>query len=391
MPEPTADPRALALRAAPPLAFLAALAALVDLGLNRVAVRVGAELVEATTVLEWMRFGALPRNLAGVTGIVALLAALGAYLRMPGFAPLYVRLPVAGFAGILMPTFTLALLLPRERMAPHLVLFGMFATNILICLFASVALAYRNRALRLGLALALLTALQALVVVTIASLRALVIGGGFGGPLAYFARHGGELTWLLVPLALVPAVIPRSRSARELPAIVLGVLVLIAVVLLGVAGEQHLHPYYSTVVYGAFRVAALPEAATLLYVLIAAIALGAAASGLAAPDPWRRQLGAGMALWVAGGYAARSPIQLLEAVLGIVLLARVAQAADPEGLRRAATRWRIRAGQASRDPRDVIDRDDDGADAPSPEPSPSPKGDDSGATASADETGEERA
>jgi hypothetical protein len=364
VPEPIADPRALALRAAPPLGILAALAALTDLALNRVAVRVGAELANPITVLEWMRFGALPRNLAGVTGLVALLAALGAYLRMPGFAPLYVRLPVAGFAGILMPTLTLSLALPRERLTPVVVLFGMFAASCLVALLSSTGLFYRDRFLRLGLGLALLTAIQALVVVTIATFRAVLAAGGFGGAVAYLCRHGGELTWFLVPLALAPAALPRARGAAEAPAIVLGVLTTVAIVLLGVAGEQHLHPHYSTVIYGAFRVAALPEAGTIVYVLVAAIGLGAAVAGLAAPDPWRRQVGAGIALWIAGGYAARSPIQLLEAVLGIVLLARAAQSADPEGLRRAALRWALHPGGGARDPRDVIDREEEEEEAP---------------------------
>jgi hypothetical protein len=341
--EPT-DPRALALRAAPPLALLAALAALVDLAVNRVAVRVGAELVDPLVTLEWMRFGALPRNLAGIAGLFALLAALVGYLRMPGFAPFYLRLPVAGFAGILMPTLTLAVALPRERLPPHLVLFGMFAANVLVCLLAAISFGYRNRFLKLGLALAAATALQALIVVTIASLRAMVLGGGFGGPIALYARQGGELTWLLVPLALAPAALPRDRSRRELVAWGIAGLSLLALVGLALAGQQALPPHYSTVLYGAFRVAALPEAATILYVLVVGVGLSAALAGMAAPDPWRRQLGAGMALWIAGGYAGRSPIQLLDAVLAILLLARVAQAADPEGLRRASIRWRALFG-----------------------------------------------
>lgn len=359
--EPTpSDPRAVALRAAPPLALLATLAALVDLGINRVAVRAGAELVEPTVVLGWMRLGALPRNVAAVAGLFALLASLSTYLRMPGFAPLYIRLLVAGFAGILMPPLTLATALPRERMSPYLVLFGMFATNVLVCLFGAAVVSYRDRVLRLGVALAMATALQAFVVVTIASVRA-VVAGGFGGPVAYLARHGGEVTWLLVPLALGVRSLPlgRLRERRELPGVVLGALTALGIATLGLFGEQHLHPYYSTVLYGAFRVAALPEALTLVYVLVAALGLGAAVAGLASPDPWRRQLGAGIALWIAGGYAPRSPIQLLDVVLAIILIARAVQAADPEGLRRAALRWAQRP--SARDPRDVIDREEPAA------------------------------
>ncbi|AKF10694.1 hypothetical protein [Sandaracinus amylolyticus] len=335
----SSDPRVQALRAAPPLAILAALAAVVDLAINRVVVRAAAESVEAPVLLEWMRMGALPRNLAGIAGLYALVSALTTYLRMPGFAPLYVRLPVAGFAGILMPSLTIALMLPRERLTPLIVLIGMFATNALISLFGSAGASYRDRVLKVALILAVATALQALVVVTIASLRA-VLGGGIGGPIAYLCRHGGELTWLLVPLVLVPAALPRGRDRRAMISWGAAALVLVIGIALAMAGQDALPPHYSTVLYGAFRVAALPEEATILYVLVATVGFAAAFAGMTSDDPWKRQLGAGMALWIAGGYAARSPIQLLDAVLGIILLARAAQAADPEGLRRAALRWR---------------------------------------------------
>ncbi len=294
----------------------------------------GPDIIEPTRALEWMRWGALPRNLVGVAGLVALLSVLGKYLRMPGFTPLYMRLPAAAFAGILMPTLTLALFLPRERMAPHFVLFGMFASHILASLFAGVAIPRRDRVLRVGLILVVFTAVQAFIVVTIATVRATMMPG-FGGPIAYFARHGGELTWLAVPLVLVAAVLPKERTRRELIALLFGLLMFVTIVALGLWGEMHLHPDYSTVLYGAFRVAALPERGTLVYVLIAAVGLGAAVAGLLSPDPWKQQLGAAMALWIAGGYAPRSPIQILDGLLAVLLLTRVAQSADPFGLRRS--------------------------------------------------------
>jgi hypothetical protein len=270
---------------------------------------------------------------------------LGKYLRMPGFAPLYVRLPTAAFAGILMPTLTLALLLPRERMAPHFVLFGMFASQILASLFAATAIGHRHRFLRIGSVLIVLTAIQAFIVITIATIRATMMPG-FGGPIAYFARHGGELTWLMVPLVLVPAVLPEGRTRRELIATFFGFLMLLAITALGLWGELRLHPDYSTVLYGAFRVAALPERGTLVYVMIAAFGLGAAVTGLFSSEAWKQQLGAGMALWIAGGYAPRSPVQILEGLLAVLLLTRVAQSAVPFGLRSSRTQ-EIRATESA--------------------------------------------
>lgn len=343
MSEPSIDPRALVLRAAPPLAVLAAIAALVDLGINRVAARLGPDIVEPTQALEWMRWGALPRNLAGTAGLLALLAVLGRYLRMPSVAPLYVRLPASAFAGILMPTLTLALLLPRERMAPHFVLFGMFASYILACLFGTAALGHRHRFVRTGLFLIVLTVCQSFIVITIATIRA-TMSPGFGGPIAYFARHGGELTWLAVPLVLAPALLPRTQTSRASIAVIAGISMCLAVTMLGLWGEAHLHPEYSTVIYGAFRVAALPEHGTLIYVVVAAFGLGAAVGGLCSPDPWKRQLAAGLALWIAAGYGPRSPIQILDHLLAVLLVVRAAQSAD---LGRAeAARPAIRAQDA---------------------------------------------
>lgn len=356
-----------AIRAAPPLAILGALAALADLAVNRVAVRAGAELLDPGPVLQWMRLGALPRNLAAVCGLFAMLGALVHYLRMPGFASLWVRLPVAAFSGIVMPTLVLATFLPRERMAPLFVFFAMFAIDVLVITFAAVALGYRGLWLRLGAFAALATALQAMIVVTIAAIRAQLISG-IGGPVAWIARHGGELSWFAVPVLLAPALAVRAQDRRDRAAAGLGAIVALGVLALGIAGERTLHPHYSTVVYGAFRVAALPEAASILYAIPVAIGLGAGSWGIASADPWRRQLGAGIVFWIAGGYAGRSPIQLLDALVAIMLIARAAQAADPEGVRRALLRWtaaepepepaRSTARASGSDPPETIEADE---------------------------------
>jgi hypothetical protein len=281
------------------------------------------------TVHSWRRLGALPRNLSAVAGIVALAASLAVYLRMRGFVPLFIRLPVVAFAGVLMPTLTLATVLPYERMPPLLVYFGMFAANVLVCLVAVPYVVCRNRWLRRGLILAMATALQALIVITIASVRA-NLAGGFGGSVAYVARHGGELAWLLFPFAVAPAVWPPRWSVRWCVAGAGGAIALNLVVVAGIAGDRVLHPHYATVLYGAFRVAALPERQTVLYMVPAAVALGAGLFAVLGPDPWRRQVGASLLFWMAGGYAGRSPVQLLDSVLSVVLLARAAQAAELE-------------------------------------------------------------
>ena len=97
-------------------------------------------------------------------------------------------------------------------------------------------------------------------------------------------------------------------------------------VALAIAAEGALHPHYATIVYGAFRVSALPEALSWVYTGLAGFALASGVGALVSADACRRQLGAALLLWIAGGHAPRSPVQIIEATLAFVLLARVVHA-----------------------------------------------------------------
>lgn len=353
-PAPAATPRpsiaaeiqASALQIAPPLTLLTALAAIADLLVNRVAILGLADRYEATVLLEWAKWGELPRNLAAVSGLVVLLFSMGTYLGMRGFAPIHLRLPIAGFAGVLMPSITFATFTPKERLLGHLVLFGMFAANVLTCLLALTAMPYRNRALRAGLGLAFATGLQALVLMTIVSIRA-VVTSDFGWNAAWVARHLGELTWFLTPFALSGALIRQLHGAREWLAAAAGASTFVFGAALVGWAEQHVHPEFSVVMYGLFRLAALPEPWVGVYGMLAALALGLGVFGMTNPDPWKRQLGGALILWTVAGHSPRTPIQLLYQVLAILLMARVAQAADPLGVERSLRSWRTRSKRSS--------------------------------------------
>ena len=54
----------------------------------------------------------------------------------------------------------------------------------------------------------------------------------------------------------------------------------------------------------------------------------------------RRQLACGALLWLAGGFAPHTPIQLLYLVLGGLLMTRAAQALDPSSEWRDKNPWR---------------------------------------------------
>ncbi len=337
-----AEEREQPLRAAPALAVLAAWAALLDLALSRIGARVAAELLPIDDALALARAGALPRNVAAVCGLVALFVGLYRFMAMPGFAPLYVRLPIAAFAGVLTPTLTLATFLPRERTGPQIVVFGVISAQVLMVALAGNALPYRARAARAALTLVFTTTLLTITVLVLTIVRTLG-ESDTGAPIAIALRHVGELSWLLVGPAAMPMLM-GSRAPRERVSIALGVGAMLALLAAAVLGDGALHPHYGTVLYGSLRLALLPEPATVLYVVPLAASLGVAVAGLTSADPVRRQIGAAVLLWTSAGYSGRSPIQVLVSVLAVLLLARAAQSLDPRGVERTKMRWSGWAG-----------------------------------------------
>ena len=330
------DPSTPSTDRAPSLALLAALAAVTDLAISRIALRLGDPGGDPHVPLALARAGLLPRNVVAVAGLVALATGVSDLVRRRTFARLHVRFGIAVFAGILLPSLIHATVLPRYRVAPHVVLFGMFAGAVLSLLVSSGALRARVAWTRPAAFFACGTAFLSLVGMAIASLR-VVWSSGVGGPVSRLARQGSELCWWLAPttlglaLCFVPSVRMRMREALPFAATLLGG------VALAIAAEGALHPHYATIVYGAFRVSALPEALSWVYTGLAGFALASGVGALVSADACRRQLGAALLLWTAGGHAPRSPVQIIEATLAFVLLARVVHA---EADRRASRRGR---------------------------------------------------
>ena len=358
----------------PPVAWLAAFAAIVELG-TRVAVRVLHE-VSADKALAVLRLSAYPRNVAGVAGLLTLGGGIVAFLRMPGFAGLGRRLGVAAFAGILLPALLLSTVLPRERLAPIVVLIALAAGHILTVLLALNALPYRTGAVRVVLGGIAGSTLCSLLLVSLASVRAVTgLAGGWVTLSGQALRHGGELAWVITLLAAPFALLPRGHSMRERLAQGAAVVVAIVVMVLGVWGENELHPHYGTVVYGAFRVSLLPERLSVFYVLPVAAALAGAVAASLDASALRRQAGYAMCLFVAAGHSPRAPVLLLYGSLAAVLLARAAQAMDPEGVRRASLGWGSLKDAVRGPRRDPVGEEDwyEPEPAPSPEPEPTPE------------------
>ncbi len=335
------DEAALSVARMPALALLAVGAALFELALGRAIWHGLNEVLPAPALIELHQLARFPRNLSAVAGVVALVVALFAFLRLPGFASIGRRLAVAAFAGVFVPSIVVAALLPIAMVQPKLVVFGLAAGNVLVTLLGLTAARYRaERPLRIAVALASVASFVTLLVVGLGQLAQ--AQGGFWGALgAVLAdesgssqrmllaiRHLGELAWIGVLVAGCVAA-AWDRGAPGLRARVgwtvgLTVVAVAALLLLqDVAGHR-----FRYMLFGSFRLGLLVDDVPAAYAVPLAIGLAGACVGIARRDPAQQQLGAGMLAWLCAGFAPHTPIQLLYLVLGAALLSRAAQARD---------------------------------------------------------------
>jgi hypothetical protein len=306
----------------PLLGMLAAFAALLDLAVNRVAIRTLGETLSHLELIELVRWGHLPRNLAAISGLVALTIALLSFLRTPMHAPVRRRLSIAGFAGIFLPTTALATLLPAERTSLQIVLFAVGAANVLAVLLGLTA-ARRDApwGIRAGVALVAISAFFAFasLVVTLLPPIAQTQAGLVAGAVL---RRTGEVCFLIAPIAVAVSIGPRGRDRRSRVSLAAGVVTFLVAMSLSWWGLNSLRGDFAVVLYGAERVELFLESAPFVYVVLLSTAVAVGVAGVTSGDSAHRQAGAGVLLLVAGGYAARSPGRLLMTVLAVALLAR---------------------------------------------------------------------
>lgn len=323
-------PAVAAMRHAPTLALLSAAAAMLDLGVNKIAVR----LVDTNARAIWLplvQHGRLLRNLACLAGVLVLFVSLSSLVRVPSpsHAPwrgVFARASLAAIAGLYTPSILVALFTPREHVPGLVVVLGLLGGNALVASLGATSLSYRRVGPAWASMLAGLTATLAMVGMLVASLRTIV---PVVGTIGLACRHGAELGWLLTPLPLLfdRALHARLRAHRGHAA--LAVVVALGVLVLGLALQQGWRDDSARIAYGAFRVAMLTADRTWLYAVPVGLALGLAVAHLAWPD--RRQLGIALLFWVAAGLAPRTPSGTLYEVLAALLLARSALVTHPAG------------------------------------------------------------
>ncbi|MCA9580701.1 MAG: hypothetical protein KC416_02835 [Myxococcales bacterium] len=305
----------------PVLGLLAATAAVADLGFSRIALPTLVGTMDRDTLLHLNRLADIPRNVAAVAGIVALTLGVVSLVSLPGPAAIARRLGLAGFSGLFLPMITVATFLPSEQTTRMFVFSSIVAANFLTVL-TGFAAARRTapRGLRLGIiaaSVAFVSGFVAFVCQLLPGLARIDAVARLGHTLAQI----GEVAFLAAPLLIGFTILPRIlRKPRWL---ILGISFLLG----GALGALLLWvlwrtPDVPTVLYGAFGLRGLEAKWALLYAVPITLAITVSVLSLTSTDRALRQVGAGICLLVAAGFAPTTPVRLLMMTAGMVFLAR---------------------------------------------------------------------
>jgi hypothetical protein len=325
-----------ALQIMPPLAAVAAVAAVLDLFLRRGLLRTISDRLErseARVIGPWLE---VPMNLAAIAGTVAVTVGLFRLLasrlhapwnRPPAlvrFAEAAMRAVTAGFAGILLPSVVIATFFPAERTTGPTVFAAAAAAYLLVLQVAFMGSRARGPiGVRLATVLLGVSALGGFLALFVGEL-----GPQLGWARAYEAYRlvsvVGELCFLALPLAILPTVIPRRGTPRMALAIYVGTSLGLSAMVTFDVWRVYLGPSYDAVLYGAVRFETFLGAMGVVYALPFGLFIGLGFGALASSRPIDRQLGAAILALFAAGFGPRTPAQLLMMVLGATLLGRAA-------------------------------------------------------------------
>lgn len=310
--------------AMPTLALLTTVVAVVDWCFGRALLRAWSidDSMSHMSLLGLQNVAMLVRNTAATMGLIALYGALTGWIRYRPFTPLALRVTIAGFAGVLLPTLTLATLLPVRRTSALIVLFTTIAAHILILLTGTIAMHWRGPKLsRIGAALVTLASFTSFCAVTILIIAQLS-GWEDGHPLGMAVRRTGEIAYL-VALVVLPLSLRPWRSLRMRVGLGVGLGVSLAIALFWQSQWRTLDPeVFSPLFYGATHLELVLTRAPMVYVgwimVVLTLSTGAALSE-SAPD---QQLGAGSILLLTAGFAPTTPFTLLLWCVGALLMTR---------------------------------------------------------------------
>lgn len=303
------------------------LACAADLIMNRILLRTWAGTLSSNAFQQLDEWGAFSRNLAVVSGLVALAFCLTAYGSRKSSLPLSARIGIVGFGWTFIPIVTMMTFLPLAWTRPELVVVIAGLAHALILLLILAGIHWRStKAISSTLALLLIAYVSGIVslIVTMAGGRVL---WEHTERLAFAFRWSGELAYLAVPIAIGFAVRIPWRETWGKWTLALAMLAAGGVVVGMVAWQRTLGVDLTNLFYGAFRLDLLAERGAVAWYAIP-LGIGGAVSCAAtlSKDSTTRQMGAALALLLCSGYAPRTPTTLVISVLAVALVSRTALA-----------------------------------------------------------------
>ncbi|MBW1875483.1 MAG: hypothetical protein JRI98_08885 [Deltaproteobacteria bacterium] len=316
------DERSLYFAAVPPLAWMAAFAALADLLINRVAIPLGVDAWSSGALARVDGAGGFARNLSVISALVALSFCLASISSPKSGLPFSARAGVASFGWVLIPIVTMMTFLPRAMTRVELVLAlaGLAHALILLLILAGIHLR-PTRAASAALVLTLVATFSGIL-----SLMVSLVGERtyweHAERLSNAFRWSGELAYLAIPLAIGFAIAIPWRDARGKATLLVAGLAA-GLVTGGMASWKHaVGRELPDLLYGAVRLDFLPDRDLILYAIPLSVGSAVTVAAMLSKDPVRRQLGAALLLLLSAGYTPRSPSTLIVTVLGVALLSR---------------------------------------------------------------------
>lgn len=324
---PTKSASPIPLTAVPPLTWMAAVACAADLIINRILLRTWAAGLSREAFLQLDRWGAFSRNLAVVSGLVALSFCLAAYGSRKSKLPLSARIGIMGFGWAFIPIVVMMTFLPLAWTRVELVLVIAGLAHALILLLILAGIHWRSsKAISSALALLLVAYVSGIV-----SLIVSLVGGRalweHTERLAFAFRWSGELAFLAVPIAVGFAVRIPWREARGKSTLVFSLIAAAGVAVGMVVWRNSVGGDLTNLFYGAFRLDFLAEQNAIgWYAVPLGIGWAVTVAATMSKDPTLRQMGAALVLLLCTGYAPRTPSALVISVLAVALVSRAAVA-----------------------------------------------------------------
>jgi len=306
----------------PPLAWMAGFAALADLLINRVLIKLGHSSWSNDALVQLDRWGGFTRNLSVVAALVATAFCLRSLFSRRSGLPLSARAGIAAFGWVLVPIVAMMTFLPLAWTSPHLVLVVAALAHATMLLLILAGLHWKSSP-------GMVAALVLTLVASLSGVASLIVGmvgeralWQHTDRLSNAFRWSGELAYLAVPLAIAFALAVPWGTVRGKAAVFLSTLTAATVAITTAFWQRAVGDDLPTMMYGAVRLDLFRDAYAVLYAI--PLGMGAAVTVAAAvsKDPTRRQMGAALLLLLSAGYAPRTPSALIVSVVGVALLAR---------------------------------------------------------------------